>query len=91
MQDNLKQKLKEFIVATLRLQDVRPEDIGDEDLLFGEGLGLDSIDGLELAVSLEKEYGIKIGSSEESRKALRSINSLAEFITSRTEHSHPAD
>lgn len=80
MTDSLKQELKELIVATVQLPDLKAEQIGDDDALFGEGLDLDSIDALELVMQLEKRYGIKITSSEESKAALRSVNTLAEYI-----------
>jgi len=78
--ETLIQELKELIVSALNLDDVEPEEIEEDQPLFGAGLDLDSIDALELVVSLEKKYGIKIGSSEESKAALASINSLADYI-----------
>lgn len=81
--DQLLADLKSMIVETLSLDDVDPSDIGDDEPLFGTGLELDSIDALELVVSLEKAYGIKIGSSEESKAALASVNSLADLIASK--------
>ena len=87
MPDPLKTKLKQLIVTTLKLEDVKPEDLADDEPLIGSGLNLDSIDALELVVTLEKEYGIKIKSSEESRVALASIAHLAEFIRA---HADPA-
>ena len=83
MTDPLHQRLKHLIVTTLKIPDVRPEDIADDEPLIGSGLNLDSIDALELVVSLEKEFGIKISSSEESREALSSVAKLAEFIRAR--------
>jgi acyl carrier protein len=83
MPDPLKTKLKQLIVTTLKLEDVTPADLADDEPLIGSGLNLDSIDALELVVTLEKEYGIKITSSEESRQALASIGHLAEFIRAR--------
>lgn len=80
MSNDFKSELKKLIVETLNLEDVSPEEISDEEPLFGSGLELDSIDGLELVLQLEKTYGIKIGSSEESREALQSVNVLADFI-----------
>jgi acyl carrier protein len=81
MSDPLSARLKTLIVETLKLDDVRPEDIPDDEPLFGSPrFGLDSIDALELVVKLEKEFGVKISSSEESRKALASVGALAEFI-----------
>ena len=85
MPDPLKTKLKQLIVTTLKLEDVKPEDLADDEPLIGSGLNLDSIDALELVVTLEKEYGIKIKSSEESREALGSIAHLAEFIRARAD------
>jgi acyl carrier protein len=84
MPDSLTTRLKTLIVQTLRLDDVRPEDIPDDEPLIGsQRFGLDSIDALELVVKLEKEFGIKIGSSEESRQALASVASLAAYIRAR--------
>jgi acyl carrier protein len=81
MPDPLVVRLKTLIVQTLKLDDVRPDDIPDDEPLIGsQRFGLDSIDALELVVKLEKEFGVKISSSEESRKALASVQSLAEFI-----------
>jgi acyl carrier protein len=84
MSDPLNARLKSLIVDTLKLTDVRPEDIPDQEPLFGSPrFGLDSIDALELVVRLEKEFSIKISSSEESRRALASVGALAEFIRER--------
>lgn len=81
MPDALTARLKTLIVETLKLDDLRPEDIPDDEPLFGSArFGLDSIDALELVVKLEKEFGVKISSSEESRKALASVGALAAFI-----------
>lgn len=84
MSDPLVARLKTLIVQTLKLDEVRPEDIPDGEPLFGTGrFGLDSIDALELVLKLEKEFGVKIGSSEESRQALANVSTLAEFIRAR--------
>jgi acyl carrier protein len=85
MSDPLKTKLKQLIVTTLKLEDVAPADLADDEPLIGSGLNLDSIDALELVVTLEKEFGVKIASSEESRQALASIAHLAEFIRARAD------
>jgi acyl carrier protein len=85
MSDPLKTKLKQLIVTTLKLEDVKPDDLADDEPLIGSGLNLDSIDALELVVTLEKEFGVKIASSEESRQALGSIAHLAEFIRARAD------
>jgi len=73
-------ELKTNIIGSLRLQDITPEQIDDDAPLFGTGLGLDSIDALELVVMLEKIYGIVIKDIEEGRPAFRSVRTLAEFI-----------
>ena len=79
--DPLVSQLKTLIVTTLKLDGVRPDDIPDDEILIGSPrFGLDSVDALELVLALEKEFGVKIGSSEESRQALATVNSLAEFI-----------
>lgn len=81
--DELKRTLKQQIIDALNLQGMKPEDIDDNAPLFGEGLGLDSIDSLELMVLLERNYGIKIEDAREGRKVLQSIHSMAEFIQSK--------
>lgn len=85
MPDSLRNDLKELIVTTLKLEGVTAADLADDEPLIGSGLNLDSIDALELVVTLEKRYGIKISSSEESRQALASIAHLAEFIRARAD------
>ena len=76
----LKQKLKEQIIQFLNLTDKKPEDIKDDEPLFGEGLGLDSIDSIELIVLLSREYGINIQDPKEGRKVLVDINTMADYI-----------
>ncbi len=81
--NSLKNEIKEVIISSLQLEDIKPENIKDEDPLFGEGLGLDSIDALELGVALKKKFGVKFSSeSEESKKHFASVNALAEYISS---------
>lgn len=75
-------KLKVGIIAALNLHDVKPEDIREDEPLFGAGLGLDSIDALELVVMLERDYGIVIQDQEVARKAFSSVRAMAEFIAS---------
>lgn len=77
----LKQELKEKIITILNLEDVNPEDINDTDALFGDGLGLDSIDALELIVMLDKDYGIKLSDPKEGKAIFQSINSMSAYIT----------
>ena len=84
MSDPLNLRLKKLIVETLRLRDVKPGEILDDEPLFGTSrFDLDSIDALELVLKLEKEFGVKIGSSEESRQALATVATLAAYIRSR--------
>lgn len=73
--------LKTQIIEQLNLQHLKPEDIGDDQLLFVEGLGLDSIDALELIVLLQQRYGIKLANPEEGPKVFKTVRSIAEYIT----------
>ena len=75
----LKENIKRLIVERLKLE-MEPSEIGDSDPLFGEGLGLDSIDALELVLGLEQEFGVKIEDEEVGAEALASVDALAEFI-----------
>lgn len=78
--EELIEKLKVQIIEQLNLEDMEPEDIDPEEPLFGAGLGLDSIDALELIVLLEKEYGIKIQNPKDGQKIFFSLKTMAEFI-----------
>ncbi|MBN8859567.1 MAG: acyl carrier protein [Sphingobacteriales bacterium] len=78
--EQLKQQLKEQIIKFLNLADKQPEDIKDDEPLFGDGLGLDSIDSIELIVLLSREYGINIQDPKEGRKVLVDINTMADYI-----------
>lgn len=80
----LKNRLKALLIERLNFEDMAPEDIADEDPLFGDGLGLDSIDALEIVVMLESEFGIKVRNESSAREYFRSISSLAEFVQERT-------
>jgi len=80
MLENIRYELKKQIIEELNIEDIKPEDIVDDAPLFGDGLGLDSIDALELVVLLEKNYGIKITDEEVGKRVLASINTMAEFI-----------
>ena len=73
-------KLKEQIIDALNLEDLKPEDIDDNAPLFGEGLGLDSIDALEFIVLLEKYYGIKLSNPAEGKEIFKSVNCMADYI-----------
>lgn len=76
----LKQELKERIIEVLNLEDITPADIQDTDSLFGDGLGLDSIDALELIVLLDKEYGIKLADPKQGKEIFQSVETMAQFI-----------
>lgn len=76
----LRQEMKRLIVDRLRLEGLTPDRIADDMPLFGEGLGLDSVDALELVVGIEKEFGISIKSHEVDKEIFRSVESLAKFV-----------
>jgi len=79
----LEQELKRLIVSALNLEDIAPEEIDSDEPLFGDGLGLDSIDGLELGVAIRKTYGVTIeAKKEEVRKIFANVKSIAAFIAS---------
>ena len=78
--ENLIKELKEEIIKTLNLEEVRPEDIDENAPLFGEGLGLDSIDALELIVLMEKNYGIKLQDPNQGKEIFKSIVTMAEYV-----------
>lgn len=76
-------RIKHLLVEALRLEGVDPAKIADDAPLFGEGLGLDSVDALELVVAIEKEFGIRIENSEVGKEAFVSVNTLAAFVDRR--------
>ena len=76
----LKQELKGKIIDVLNLEDIAVADINDNDALFGDGLGLDSIDALELIVMLDKDYGIKLVDPKEGKVIFKSIETMAAYI-----------
>ncbi|MBA2583495.1 MAG: acyl carrier protein [Bacteroidetes bacterium] len=77
------EQLKIEIIEQLNLVDIKKEDITPDTPLFGIGLGLDSIDSLELSVLLERKYGVKITNSQEGKKVFQSLRTMAEFIQSK--------
>ena len=79
--EELIDKLKKEVIEQLNLEDISVDDLNPDSPLFGEGLGLDSIDALELIVLLDKNYGIKIEDPKEGKKIFYSIRSMAEYIT----------
>ncbi len=72
--------LKKGIIEVLNLEGMKPKDIDENAPLFGDGLGLDSIDALELIVLMEKNYGIKLANAEEGKKIFRSVRTMADYI-----------
>ena len=81
MSDDLISQLKTMLIEGLRLEDVTPDDLSSEEALFGGGLGLDSIDALEIGVMLDRQYGVKITSGDErNNQIFASLRSLAEFV-----------
>jgi len=78
---DLKTQLKEIIIKAANLEDVTPADIDEAQPLFVEGLGLDSIDALELSVALEANFGINISDTETARAAFASIDALSQFVS----------
>ncbi|BBL71834.1 phosphopantetheine-binding protein [Methylogaea oryzae] len=83
MPDDLIDQLKSMLIEGLRLEDVAPDDLSPDAALFGGGLGLDSIDALEIGVMLDRQYGIKVSSGDErNHQIFASLRSLAEFVAS---------
>ncbi|WP_295938489.1 phosphopantetheine-binding protein [uncultured Alistipes sp.] len=80
MKDQLVQELKEAIIEALNLEEIQPGDIDPAAPLFREGLGLDSIDALEIIIILDKKYGIKMANPAESKAVFYSVNTLADFV-----------
>lgn len=83
MDKSINLRLKIILIQELNLQDISPEDIRDDDSIFGDGLGLDSLDAVELVVQVEKHFGVEIKDMDEGRIAFQSINSLGQFIEER--------
>jgi len=86
---DLRRKLKELLIDRLKFEDMTPDDIGDDDLLFEGGLGLDSIDALEIVVMLESEFGIKVKNESSARSHFRSVASLADYVDSKLTEQQP--
>jgi acyl carrier protein len=83
--DDLKRQIKELIIKALELEDIEPKNIKDEEALFGSGLGLDSIDALELGVALKKKFGVKFSAENaDNKKHFASVDALAAYITAET-------
>jgi acyl carrier protein len=89
MTTDLKRKLKELLIERLKFEDMTPDDIPDEEPLFAGGLGLDSIDALEIVVMLESEFGIKVKNETSARDSFRSISTLADFVGEKLSQEQP--
>ena len=87
--NDLRRKLKELLIERLKFEDMTPEDIGDHEPLFNGGLGLDSIDALEIVVMLESEFGIKVKNESSAREHFRDVAALAEFVGQRVSEQQP--
>lgn len=84
LQHDLQLEIKQLIIDALGLEDISAQDIGDEQVLFGEGLGLDSVDALELGLAIQKKYGIKIDAdAKDTRNHFTNVASLAAFVTAK--------
>jgi acyl carrier protein len=79
----LKREIKELLIEALDLRAKRPEDIGDDMALFGDGLKLDSLDALQLAVAIEERYGCEIPDGEEGKRIFASVNAIAGYVDSK--------
>lgn len=81
--EDLKLEIKKVIISGLELDDLTPEDIVDDEPLFGDGLGLDSVDALELGIAIKKKFGISFSTDKnETKKYFYSVNTLADYISS---------
>jgi acyl carrier protein len=90
MPTDLKRKIKELLIERLKFEDMTPEDITDDEPLFAGGLGLDSIDALEIVVMLESEFGVKVKNESSARDHFRTVATLAEFVQSKLAQEQPA-
>jgi acyl carrier protein len=81
--EEIRRELKELLVVNLALEDLTPEEIKDDEILFGEGIGLDSLDAVEIVVLLQRNYGLEIIDEEEAREILQSMDTLARWVHER--------
>lgn len=76
----IKEKLKSLLVSELSLEDISPEDIKDEEVLFGDGLGLDSLDAVEIVVLLQRHFGVEVQDMEKGREIFYSVETIAKHV-----------
>ena len=81
--NDLKRRVKELLIERLKFEDMTPDDIGDDEPLFAGGLGLESIDALEIVVMLESEFGLKVKNEASAREYFKSVSTLAQLISER--------
>lgn len=77
----IRKQLKELLVTSLSLENVKPEDIKDGEILFGEGLGLDSLDAVEIVVLLQRNFGLEVKDMSEGKKIFYSVDTLARYVS----------
>ena len=81
---SIKTKLKELLISELSLEDIEPSEIADDEVLFGEGLGLDSLDAVEIVVLLQRHFGLEIQDMEKGREIFQSLDTLARYVHDNT-------
>ena len=80
----IRKKLKELLVSQLSLEDIKPEEIKDDEILFGEGLGLDSLDAVEIVVLLQRNFGLEVKDMNQGKKIFQSLDTLANYVYENT-------
>jgi acyl carrier protein len=78
--EDIRKELKELLVVNLALDDITPEEIEDDGILFGEGLGLDSLDAVEIVVLIQRNYGLEIIDEEQAREIFQSVSTLSQWV-----------